>query len=202
MPRPRRRQRNQFVPRPLLLDTSIHTRQKFRFTCPNSGISEALDAQDVLGALGVFTTTTNTTCQTLFTSFLIHMIEIWTPPAAGQVASCSVDWFSSSSGEAEASAKLIVDTSNSPSYPAHIRTAPPRNTLASFWQNSASSNFCVINCPQYSIVEVEVSARIDGIVPANNAVSVTTCALGSFYFLALDGPANNGLIPVYLKTTH
>jgi len=101
-----------------------------------------------------------------------------------------------------------LDTSASPDVPAHVFAVPPKNSAQSFWLGgaylspSASGNqFCQIVCPADTVIDLDVSITIQD---AQNVtgLSVATAALGAEYWLALDGPTNNNLVPVGLNTTH
>jgi hypothetical protein len=170
----------------------------FRFVA-SSAFNGNIRQEDVGGALGTIATVVNSTVTYINETFKVRRLRIWTPPASqGAAATCSVNWI----GGSFAANKEISDTSVSVSVPAHIDCKPPKDSSASFWQNVASSTaLFTLACPAGSIVDLHVSF-IEGDDEGVNSASVVTAVLGHTYYLALDGPTTNLLVPVSLTTTH
>jgi len=171
---------------------------KFRFVA-TSVFSGNIRQEDIGGALGTIATVTNSTVTLINETFKIKKVEMWTPPASqGAAATCSLNWI----GGSFAPNKEVSDTSVSVSFPAHIVSKPPPNSSASFWQNVAGSTamFTVV-CPAGTIIDLSVS-YIEGDDESVNTSAVATAVLGHTYYLALDGPTTNLLVPVSLTTTH
>jgi hypothetical protein len=145
-------------------------------------------------------TTTNTTVTSFFQSVRIKKIRIFSPPPSqGSVATCSVEFSgtSSSFGSQE-----ISDTSNSVAQPAMIDTAPPRNSLASFWSSAGNvGQLAVINCPSGSIVDLTVDLILSDDDQTNPTRAVSTAVIGTVYYLALDNGTGHVLVPTSLTTT-
>jgi hypothetical protein len=189
------RRRSAIVPQ---ISSNVVKSHVFRFTA-TSAFNGNIRQEDVGGALGTIATVVNSTVTYINETFKVRRIRIWTPPASqGASATCSVNWI----GGSFAANKEISDTSVSVSVPAHIDCKPPPQSSASFWQNVASSTaLFTLACPSGSIVDLHVS-YIEGDDESVNSAAVATAVLGHTYYLALDGPSTNLLVPVSLTTTH
>jgi hypothetical protein len=125
---------------------------------------------------------------------------MWSPPPSqGSFATCSVEW----SGQAAASTLEVSDTSVSPTFPAHLNTTPPRNSLASFWQTAGAAvdQLFTIVAPAGSIVDVHLSLILSDDDATAVTLAIATGVLGNQYYLALDCTAGHNFPPVSLTTT-
>jgi hypothetical protein len=125
---------------------------------------------------------------------------MWCPVSAvGSTATCSVNWFSSNqSPNIEHS-----DTSVSSAFPAHLKSTPPPMSLASFWASVISgANLFTLVCPTGTIIDLVVDAILKDDEASSDTINVATAVIGTMYYLSLDGPASNLLVPVSLVTTH
>jgi hypothetical protein len=83
----------------------------------------------------------------------------------------------------------VQDASNSVTYPAHIKTVPPKETLASFWQSTSTDDFFNISTSApNTIVDLTVSLTMGDNFLNNFATATTNAAtVGNIYYLGLDG---------------
>jgi hypothetical protein len=132
-------------------------------------------------------------------SFRIRRIEVWAAPASqGANSTVSLDWVGfNNSPNIEASDTTLSVTKN-----AHIVTTPPQNSLCHFWQKNTGTALFKLVCPINSIVDLTVDQVLSDQEVALETEGVATATLGLIYYLALDGPATNVLVPVSLNTTH
>jgi len=141
----------------------------------------------------------NTTLTSMFGSLKIRAIEVWTPPASqGSAASCEVDWV----GFGNSPNIQFSDSTVSVTEPAHVRCAPPDNSLASFWQVAGTTALCALTAPSGSIIDItlDLVMQDDDISPATS--SIASGALAVVYYLSADPNATHYYVPVALSTTH
>lgn len=170
---------------------------KYRFTS-TSGTATALTPTSILLAAGSVGTVTNTTVVSLATSVRISNITIWTPPASqGATATCAIDWI----GSANAPNREVSDTTVSVSVPARVSSAPPPNSLASFWQTSSASTLCVLTAPTGSVIDVQMTLILSDTDQVQGTVGVATAVIGALYYMSLDPNATHRFVPVSLVTT-
>lgn len=117
-------------------------------------------------------------------SFKISTIEMWCPAVNNGTTECSVEWIGGSFGNN----KLVQDTSNSVTYPAHIKTSPPKQNSASFWQSGDTVDiFTITTSASNTIVDLSIQLMMTdntfGVVPT----VVVGATAGSVYYLGLDG---------------
>jgi len=123
-------------------------------------------------------------------SFKIKSLEIWTPAPSNSVFSCSIEWIGGQYG----TNKLVQDSSNNVSVPAHVLSRPPSGCSAGFWQ-SENVNEALFNLvgPSNTIVDlcVMVKAR-DDVDLAGIATARTGSTVGNIYYAGLDGKSSTG----------
>lgn len=179
------------------INTNIKLSHRYRFLATSALTNVGVDAQDLLGAIGGVCTVANTTLSFLAKTMRIQSIEIWSPTATSTTGvTCSIEWLSTNSPSIE-----VSDTSINVSEPAHILTSPPKLSLAAFWQQTASTDLFIINCPGGSVVDIRLSYVLCDQTTASSSRPITTGTLGRQYYLAMDGPTTNLLVPVSLSTT-
>jgi len=171
---------------------------RFRFVS-TSGTATSITPTSLLGAAGTIGTVVNSTVVPMMESIKIREVSIWTPPASqGAAATCSILWVGIAN---QANNQEVSDTSVSVATPAHVKSRPPRNSLASFWQQASTTSLFTITAPSGSIIDVTLD-MIVGDDENNINISVTTNYVGATYFLALDGPSTHRFTPVSLTTTN
>jgi hypothetical protein len=183
--------------KPPQIQSNVTLSHRFRFVS-TSGTATSVTPTTLLGAAGTIGTVVNSRVVPMMESIRVREVSIWTPPASqGAAATCSVLWV----GIANQSNNMEVsDTTVSTATPAHIKTFPPRNSLASFWQQASNTSLFTVTAPSGSIIDVSLD-MIVGDDENNITIFVVTATLGATYFLALDGTSTNRFIPVSLTTT-
>jgi len=78
---------------------------------------------------------------------------------------------------------------------------PPAKSLVSDW-TTATGNLFVLLLTTGSIVDVKIDYTVTAEFIASPVTGVSTCTLGSAYYLALDGVTSNKIQPVALTSTH
>jgi len=182
---------------PPQIQANVRVRHTYRFTS-TSATATAITPTSTLGAMGGVSAAANTNVSSFFGSFLIREVKIYTPPASqGAAATCSVEWI----GLANCPNVEVSDTTVSVADPAVIRSRPPVNSLASFWQLAGTTAYMTLTAPAGSIIDVSLDAVLfdDDVAQAVNAVAASS--LGSVYYLSLDPNATHRYVPVSLTTT-
>ncbi len=182
-------------------------RKTIRYTTSAGNTQLGVGIKPLLFGLGGMCTTAGTggTLTSLCQCFRLRRVQIWSvPPSAGATATVEINWFPSGSADLVPAYELS-NTSMSISVPAHVSSTPPRNTLASFWQNptTASSGLLfVLTAPADSIVEVDLdfilSDNEQSVVQYSTASTVT---LGKVYYVCLDGGSGT-IVPVNLTAAN
>jgi hypothetical protein len=187
--------------KPPQIRSNIIYNHTFRFAA-TAGATAQVTVLDALGAAGGICFVVNSQLALFAQSVKINSVSIWSPPPSqGAVSTCSVEWASTAAQSIGYGNQETSDTSNSVASPAVVFTRPPRNSLASFWQSAASTVLFTCVTPAGSIVDFSASFILcDVNTPEDQGVAVA--ALGSIYYLALDGPTTNNLVPVSMVTTH
>jgi len=177
---------------PQQLRTNLEHTHQFRFTSSSGSLTNITDTT-ILNALGVCATTA-VVGHPIRQTLKVNQVEIWSPPAAqGSAVTCSVLWPQSQRSQA----REVTDTSVSVATPAHVRTGPPLESLASFWTdgNSGSTFFSLV-APSGSIIDLWVSL-VDGDGPADAVADTATlvgATVGSVYYCSLDSSTLAGSI--------
>lgn len=195
----RSRQSAYRMAKPAQLSTNVIINHTYRFLA-NSASAFNLSPTLLMGAMGTMCTGTNTTATALFASVKLESIEMFAPSASiGGTSTVSVTWQSATFGSGT---KECSDSSNSQSYPAHLFTRPPKNTLCSFWNQDSSTALCAIVAPAGTLIDVNVTGILwdnSSATPPTRTISVGIAT--QIYYLALDGPSSNILRPISLNTT-
>jgi len=184
---------------PPMIQTNIIWSHNFRFKASTQTTAD-ITVADLLGVAGTVGVVTNTTVVANNFSVKIARIKIWAP--SGVIAgsqTCSIEW----TGLDFSPSKEVSDTTINISQPARISTKPPNRSLASFWQNSLQTNpiFRIV-VPQDAVIDVQLSFIMnDGANASGPPIAVSTAVIGTTYYLALDGPNTNNLVPVAMTTT-
>jgi hypothetical protein len=183
---------------PPQFNSNIKHNHRFRFLGITSTFSGVISPKMMLSATGVIATVTNTTAALIHFSGRIKSIEMWCPPASqGAAATCSVEWV----GGNNSPNVEVSDTSVSVSKPAHLKSKPPFNSLAAFWQiNSNTSALFTLLCPVGTIIDLVLDLVFND-QDATTVTTVTTGVLSTIYYLALDHGTSDKLVPVSLQTT-
>jgi hypothetical protein len=166
----------------------------FRFVS-NSANLTTVDVGSIMGMLGVIGTTA-TTVTTVASSFRLKSLKVW-PPAGNNAF---IEWNS-----AEGYVRDEIKDSSVPSgitVTKSLSFYPPKKSLLSNWvcDQIPGTHIFNIYAPSGSIIDVKVVYTLSGAI-APETIGVTSAAVNSFYYLALDGPTNHRYVPVALPTT-
>jgi len=210
MPVRRIRPRQAFRPRPYplraplmtprQLESNIVLKHRYRFTSTSGTATQLTPASLLLAAGGMGTSAVQVS--SFFGSLKVKSIEIFSPVSAqGSATTCSIEWAGSVS--AFLADREISDTSVSTAMPAHVKSRPPRGSLASFWQTSSANTLCALTAPVGSIIDIALDLTLyddNGNIP-QAVTAVTTAVLGTVYYLTADSVVNHRYTPVSLTTT-
>jgi hypothetical protein len=188
---------------PPQLDSNIIVNHKFRFTASSSG-AYAISQANLIGICGMMGSTTNAAVASIIDCFKVNSVEIWGPPASqGSFSTVSVEWIGGTT-TLPSLTKEVSDTTCSVAEPAHVFSRPPKTSTVGFWNSAdggGSNIFFTVSVPAGSIIDVNVSFIL-GDNSQHFTVAVSTAVVGEAYYLSLDGPASNLLVPVSMNTTH
>jgi hypothetical protein len=201
--------------RPPAFNAYYPLRHKFRFQySPTSSsnlvttVVSSITVGQILGSAGVLCTALNSTAYNWFTGFKLHSVEIWgayNPNNASGIAGnytpafVQVDWAKSTL--AIEAPVLITDSSADSAHPAHVKSAPPKSTQASFWNDNASGSsvICILvyNCP----VTVDIDLTLGSGDSSATSYAISAGVVGDQYSLPLDGVSTHNLLAVGLPST-
>lgn len=193
------RQRTSIEVHPPKLVTTVEIRRTFRFQSTNA-TTTVISNNNILGALGVCGYVTNSLGRTMTDAFKLHRVRLWGPTVSGTATTVSILWNSASIFESSSN-KLVTDTSVSESYPAFVDSVPPLNSNSAFWQTASSSGLLYLTVPVGGIIDIDVSYTLCDGAGGGVGITLATVVLGTYYYLALDGPTTAHYTPIGLATT-
>jgi len=178
-------------------------RHRFYFLVEVSGVtSVSVNDRYIRGACGGICTVANSKLMPWAGSIRVHSLTMWLPVVASSTASCDVYWVSTGTEFVKDDEKfrLIPEgvTVTGPMY-----FTPPAKSLAGDWISDAgaATNLFGLVAPNGTVVCLDVEFTL-----ANNMVAIAqTIVSGTLavpYYLALDGPTSNTLVPQGVPTTH
>lgn len=188
---------------PPILQTTVRTNHTFRFRVNSTCNLTPIGLGGVIGAMGVVGKTA-TSVVAIHTAARLKSIKVWLP-ALSSANTFFIDWVGT------VIAGITPDMSQETSVPdgvtitGCITCKPPKGSLAREWLNagtlsSLAQALFTINSPVGAIIDLHVEGCISNTV-ATQTITVATAAVGTFYYLALDGPSSNKVIPQGLLTT-
>jgi len=184
------------------LPASVVMRHTFRFQASSGVTLIPCTVGDVFGIIGNIGTVTNSSVVGIASSIRVNAVKVYSSGQGGAVVNGEIAWSSSADVNTE---DLTLTNATIPyDRPSVVRSEPPVGSLASFWWNSSSTsttNLFGVSAAIGSIIDVDVSWTLVNTLPSYTT-SVATAVVGTFYYLALDGPASNKLTPVGVPTTH
>lgn len=182
---------------PPQIKSNIIFGHRYRFT--STGAAAIPITVALLRGIGGVVATTSTTGAPIAFSVKVRSVEIWTPPASqGALATCSLEWASGSTLDSTNTVE-VSDTSMSVAEPAHLRTSPPKSSLASFWQHIGADQLFVITAPAGSVVDVSMQYVLNDDEASPTSVVLAGATVGNMYYMPLDG--HGGVMaPVSLTT--
>jgi hypothetical protein len=184
--------------KPPQINSNIQYTHTYRFTSSNA-TRTALTPNSLLCAAGSMGVVSNTTVISYLQSVRIKRITIRAPPPSqGSIATTSVEWVGIAN---QSSNKEVSDTSNSVTTPATIKSIPPRQSLAAFWQQPSSTSLCYLIAPPGSIIDILLDLIFQDDDSTNASSSVATAVVGNVYYLSADPNTTHYYTPISLTTT-
>jgi len=186
---------------PPMLDTSVETRHTFRFRISTAVSSVGVGLGGVLGAMGVVGKVANTSVANIHSCARLIGFRVWLPAVVGSDGFL-LDWFGDAGYVPDSAVDSIIPDGITST--GCMAFSPPKNSLASFWLNSQNivlgTSLFSISGPVGTIIDMRVAGRLSNNV-GTSTISVATAAVGTMYYLALDGPGSNKIQPVGLPST-
>jgi hypothetical protein len=176
---------------------------KFYFLVEVAGVtSVSINDRYIRGACGGICTVANSKVQPWAGSIRINSITCWLPVVSGSTASADCYWVSTGTEFIKDDEKFrLIPEGVTVTGP--MRFTPPPRSLAGDWISDAgaATNLLGLVAPNGTVVCLDVSFTLaNNIVAVNQTVASGT--LGAVYYLALDGPTSNTLVPQGVPTTH
>jgi len=154
----------------------------------------------LLAAFGNITTVVNSKMSSFHSAIRLKRLIAWPPAVSGSVNTVDVFW-AGGSGNTPDSERLrtlpdgITDTG------AFI-FKPPKNALSSFWWAGGVGTTVLFSVVLGTGTIFQVDAELTQANVFNPYEStVASAVLKSVYYLALDGPSGNHIVPIGLPTT-
>jgi hypothetical protein len=170
-----------------------------RYVASTSG-TYTINVQDVFGALGGICTVVNSKVASWTSSFRIKKVTLWPSASSSAAVSGAVSW---ATGSANQIPDSIVDETipQGTTLSRGLAHVPPKQSLAAFWVNyNSGANLFTLTVVAGTVIDLQVETRLSAQYPPTLS-TVAAGVVGSVYYLSLDGPASNKLIPVVLPTT-
>jgi hypothetical protein len=186
---------------PPMLELTPKVSKTYRFQVQGASFAGAITVIDVIGALGGIASAA-TALRCWASCFKINKITVWPSQSSSTSASdVAIDWAAGESSQ-------VPDEAFDVSLPAGITNTkalvfhPPKMSLAGFWITTADTSvpvFAFTALPEGSVVDLSVDFRLCNTIEPN-LVIVSGATAGDVYYLALDGPTSNILIPTGMPT--
>lgn len=186
------------LPGRLMTTVSVH--HVYRFSVSTTGTYQ-ITVASLLGALGGITSIVNSKIISWASAVKIRKVTVWPSASSSAPVNVQLSWSAGQSGQ-------VPDQAEDMSIPQGTTVSralafvPPPMTLAKFWIGDAdvAANLFQVQVAAGSILDLDVDYRLSNIItPTFSTVTVAT--LGTVYYLALDGPGSNKIVPVGLPTT-
>ena len=184
------------------IEATPRVKKTFRFAVSTNGTYQTTLAS-LLGACGGTCTIANSKVQPWASSVRVRRLTVW-PPGGATGNYTFIDWASSGS------AGFVPDTAKINIVPdgvvvsSALRFVPPKGSLAGNWLNPVTlSTSSILFGGTYkigSIVDLDIEFTLSNVSEAGN-ITVAAATLGNIYYLALDGPSSNKIVPQGVPTT-
>jgi hypothetical protein len=154
-----------------------------------------------LGALGNIASAT-TTLRNLATAFRIHSVTLWLA-GTGTGVNAFIDW--SNSATLAISPDYAIDkmTPDGVTDTGAMVFKPPAKSLAGFWianSMSGGSGVFAVTAIAGSVLDLDISYCLANVYGTSSVTVTGPATVGNMYYLALNGPATNTIVPVGLTT--
>jgi len=189
----RRRQNQRREVHPPQFQSTVMVTRRARFTATGGGYASLGVSRDSLlnHLVSCILTTSNAR---VLSGFRIRSVEMWSIGSGGVVlpTTVSVEWTSS-----YGPSRIVSDTSMSIA-PAHVVTAPPPDSLASFWSLSGSNEndvVMILSIPEGTVLDITYDAIFQNGESPVIVTTTTSNTAGALYMMCFDGATSFG----YLK---
>jgi hypothetical protein len=184
---------------PPMIDVTPTYKRVQRYFSAAGTSTQAITPTNVLTSLGCIGTVVNSTVAAFHSSFRLHRIVIWGGLQASGAESVSVSWSSALSSSVRDTEKVIAYPEGG-GIPGAMTFTPPKGSIAEFWQGANTNAFVRISLSPGSIMDVHLSVTLGNTLTPPSA-TVATAAVGTLYYLPLDGPSTHLITPLGLPTT-
>jgi hypothetical protein len=190
---------------PPQLNNTVALTHRYRYFVATTAAPVSVSVQDMLGALGGICSVGNSLLKPWSSSFKIHSVTAYpsTAAAAPNENFCAL-WWNAGPSFQQKDVEESKDIPQGVTMTAPVRFIPPPKTLAGDWlacTATGTTNIFSMFVSAGSIIDLHVSYTLSNqFIPAT--MSIATGVLGTIYYLALDGPTSNTVVPAHLPTTH
>jgi hypothetical protein len=181
----------------------LTVRHKYYFLVEVSGVANvSINDRYIRGAIGGICTVANSKVMPWAGSIKLHSIVLWPSAVSGSSGACDLYWVSTGTEFIKDDEKFRVlpegITETGP-----LKFTPPAKSLAGEWisDSGSATNLAGLSAPNGTVVCLDVSFTLANNITAVLA-TVASGTLGSVYYLALDGPTSNLVVPLGVPTTH
>jgi len=186
------------LPPTLQLTPSVN--QTFRFSVTSTGVYP-VTVGNLLAVCGNVASTV-LLVKSVCASLKLNRVTMWPGTVTGGASVAQLWWNSGESGQ-------VPDEFRDGSIPSGVTVTkaltfePPAKSLASYWIGVVDSAAVVftLEADAGAIVDVHITGRLCNVF-SSFGTAVASATLGTFYYLSLDGPASNKIVPIGLPTTH
>ncbi len=187
------------------MEATCFVRKRFRFRASAALSGASLTLNGFLGACGGICTVANTNLRAWASSFQIKRVVAWPPGGvSGSTNQVFIDWSSAGNSNFTPDTSRIVTIPDGVTVTKSLVFEPPTKSLAEFWYNptnmSATGPIMAMTCPSGTIVDLILTFTLSNVNLGNN-ITIAAGSVGTVYYLALDGPSNNKLVPLGVPTT-
>jgi len=187
---------------PPSFEAVVSMRHTFYFLAESgSPIGVIISDRMIRAACGGICTVGNSKLLPWASTIKVHSLTLWNPSTTTAGTQSDVYWVSTGTGFVRDAEKFRV-TPEGVTNTAPTRFYPPEKSLVADWiaDDGTATNLFGIACLNGAVLALDVSFTL-----SNNLIAVastiTTGTLANVYYLALDGPSSNKLVPQGVPTT-
>jgi hypothetical protein len=167
----------------------------------STGNYYTISVANIASALGT-TGTSSTTVQPWCSSFRIKRVRIY-PSSSGSVDEyAGLSWTQGLTGFVK-DTQMNKEIPIGMTVPSSVSFTPPAKSLASDWISSTNSgNIFRLHVGTGDIIDLSIVYTLQsGVLTPFASQTVSASGIGDIFYLALDGPSSNNIVPVQLSTT-
>lgn len=186
---------------PPAIDVNMTFRRRVYFGVPSGANLVNVTPATLCGALGTVCYVANSTVAAICSMVRINSVTMWTPYSVSVIpVQCELFWAAGATNNTK-EVDLVRPLPYGISNTGGMKFVPPADTLLDkWWKGSVTSSLFTVYAPTGSILLLDVEAQQSNVF-AGPTFTVSTATLGAQYFLALDGPSSNKIVPIGLTTT-